>query len=591
MIDRAFPLDSFHLKYQTFKFVPFALSLSNCTQSRCPPHLPVSVCTEANSYYAGQPSNPVLVARTTSNIWKPPTGRWGYLARRELKVVGDHALKEVWEDDLAFKTHGLLDSMAVMWTSTDVVRISVVENDRGDETPDAIVVWIGVIPCSLSNDEGLVVAHKCKELLIEYGITDVDVEIRESVVTRSAKLLKPSSNYDGTVDVRNPLTATLGLPICAQSTPWAEGTGGFFMSEGGDSKRLFLVTARHVVFDNNDNDRYKYTDDSQRRRNVILLGDAAYNKFVDSIKKKTRSEVYTVENTERYISENSDSEEDRYANRRKRQLEDAKRKLEDLNTFSKDVSIHWATAESRILGHVIFSPPIDVIDQYTEDFAIIEVDASKVDTSNFKGNVIDLGTDMGVGESTMMMDPTFKYPFDRLLRLNGTISDEEMRHPTMVDRSGNQVLIVMKHGNNTDLTIGHANDFCSYVRWDVNEPQTSKQWAIFPFDKSGNSQKGHSGPFSGKGDSGSVVVDARGRVGGLITGGAGSSESLDITYATPISFLLKRIHAHGFPNASLVDPGTADRRSFCFILLISPLADNFLQSSNIGSWDEWSNLQ
>ena len=57
------------------------------------------------------------------------------------------------------------------------------------------------------------------------------------------------------------------------------------MAEGGDSKRIFLVTARHIVFPPNivDNNMYEHENPSQSRRNVIL-GDDAFKKLVASIR-------------------------------------------------------------------------------------------------------------------------------------------------------------------------------------------------------------------------------------------------------------------------------------------------------------------
>ncbi|KAF8957089.1 hypothetical protein BDZ97DRAFT_1670470 [Flammula alnicola] len=137
---------------------------------------------EAKYYYAGLPSTPVLVARTSPTPWKAPTGPEAYRKTKELRPVGNHAaLKAVWEDDLAPKLHALLQSMKVKWTSTDVVRIA---NAGEPSAPAPVVLWIGVIPGSLKGDDGVGVAAKCRELLGEYGIADVDVEIRESVVTR-----------------------------------------------------------------------------------------------------------------------------------------------------------------------------------------------------------------------------------------------------------------------------------------------------------------------------------------------------------------------------------------------------------------------
>jgi len=64
------------------------------------------------------------------------------------------------------------------------------------------------------------VAFRCLNVLREFDITDVDIEIRESSVTRSAgpKLLEPALIYDPTADVCSPLTHALGIPIAAQAT-------------------------------------------------------------------------------------------------------------------------------------------------------------------------------------------------------------------------------------------------------------------------------------------------------------------------------------------------------------------------------------
>jgi hypothetical protein len=143
--------------------------------------------------------------------------------------------------------------------------------------------------------------------------------------------------------------------------------------------------------------------------------------------------------------------------------------------------------------------------------------------------------------------------------LKDTIPDEEMRHPTGVDQNDEPCLMVIKRGMTTGLTVGRANNIYSYARYFYHneEPKTSKEWAIFGFDSK-------SGAFSDRGDSGSVIVDGLGRVGGLLTGGAGVTPSSDVTYATPISFksstlpyirlrrnfLLKRMYDNGLrkPN-------------------------------------------
>lgn len=74
--------------------------------------------------------------------------------------------------------------------------------------------------------------------------------------------------------------------------------------------------------------------------------------------------------------------------------------------------------------------------------------------------------------------------------------------------------------------------------------RTSKEWAILPYneqDEPYGRAQGRSQDFAEPGDSGAVIVDGQGRVGGLLTGGAGSEEGWDITYATPLSVLYKSI--------------------------------------------------
>ena len=99
----------------------------------------------------------------------------------------------------------------------------------------------------------------------------------------------------------------------------------------------------------------------------------------------------------------------------------------------------------------------------------------------------------------------------------------------------------MKCGISTGLTVGHANNFLSYVQnYDDNgDTYTFKEWAIYPYDDK-------SGPFSKQGDSGSAIVDCFGHLEGLLIGGDGITESSNITYATPISFILDSLKDNGY---------------------------------------------
>lgn len=123
-----------------------------------------------------------------------------------------------------------------------------------------------------------------------------------------------------------------------------------------------------------------------------------------------------------------------------------------------------------------------------------------------------------------------------------------MAKPNTLDKDGAACLLVVKTGNATGTTFGRANGVYSFVReyFSNGTHWTSKEWAILPY-----SQK--DGAFSAVGDSGAVVADGHGRIGGMLTGGAGkTAEDLDISYATPFWWLLPRIiKANGFPDAHL----------------------------------------
>jgi hypothetical protein len=60
------------------------------------------------------------------------------------------------------------------------------------------------------------------------------------------------------------------------------------------------------------------------------------------------------------------------------------------------------------------------------------------------------------------------------------------------------------------------------------------------------------GAFSEEGDSGAVIADHGGRIVAVLTAGGGSTNSTDVTFATPFCKLEKRIK-DAFPGARLLD--------------------------------------
>ena len=298
----------------------------------------------------------------------------------------------------------------------------------------------------------------------------------------------------------------------------------------------------------NDNNFLECKSKSRPRHNILVHSGTSFEKHLTSILDQVQAQDVLKRYELRRIAKLV-GREDNWAILEREDAESGLKKAEAkataLTAFHQELSTHWATDDSRILGHVIFSPPIVVgagAEKYTQDVAVIRIDPSKINPSGFAGNVIDLGTKFPPDVLTAMMNPkknshNFEYPGDRLLSLRGTIPDEEMRNPKMNDLSGDPCIMVIKRGKTSGLTVGRANRVISYTRYYFETPGVSKEWAIFPFDRK-------SGSFSKNGDSGAVVVDGAGRIGGILTSGAGVSDSTDVTYATPINFILKTIRSN-----------------------------------------------
>ena len=178
---------------------------------------------------------------------------------------------------------------------------------------------------------------------------------------------------------------------------------------------------------------------------------------------------------------------------------------------------------------------------------VVEIHPTKIARLNFIGNAIDLGS-IAVDKLTAWMYPhsanpsSFKYPGDRLLRCFATVSDQEMFKPDSKNKDHNNdpVIMVLKNGNTSKLTVGCLNTIRAFVReyFDGIAGEMSKEISVLPRDS-----KSH--PFSARGDSGSVVIDAIGRICGILTGGDGTTDVSDITFVTSINFLVKRLAAFG----------------------------------------------
>ncbi|KAJ3483736.1 hypothetical protein NLI96_g6109 [Meripilus lineatus] len=525
---------------------------------------------EANRYYWGLPSVPILLARSAINsTWEQPCGFEAYSKIKEFRPMQKHALHDVWETNLAFKIHDVLDSHDVQWTSTDIACFGWKDDGfwRGrNKNPSFLVLWIGVMEPDrfdeMNSDwkaeyvRGIAqVIPECLKLLQQHGIDDVDVEIRHSAITLCGQLQAPLPS-DPVPDERHPFTTAIGHTICSRDNIKYHGTGGFFVTTKGDPNRLLLVTARHVVFPGGNNGYFENKNASQPRHDVVLVGDdsdfAAHLSEVESQRRRQQSMYDSLVSGEGHL---------KYL----WTVDGTKFRLSHLDSILRELNDHWNSIGDRRLGHVILSPPNNTFpidrghydgnqridsqehDPIAEDWAVIEVDSSKINASNFQGNILDLGENLTLFQrnyhplfqlATAMTedDPTSPMAIsgqEHLLELSGCVPDDSYSTPMQV----------LKRGHSSKLTVGRSNGIPSYFRMKRDNTWSTKlkAWPIYPFI--------HDSIFAKHGDSGSAVVDRTGRIFGLFFAGASSGapgRGMDASFVMPVKFLREHMEQHGF---------------------------------------------
>ncbi|KAF8346769.1 hypothetical protein F5887DRAFT_1061256 [Amanita rubescens] len=530
---------------------------------------------EAQFYYAGLHSKPTLLYRTGKEKWSPPE------AQRHLKELCEvfmHPIAKVWNDNLGWKVVEIMDAHTIRFTTIDVVRFKKVEvyeapedeeDPKGEEEGKAkksivgpVTIWIGIFPKSTSATAAHDAAQDVLALLKDYQITDVDIDFRESFYTCEVgpQLLAPVSSEDPLVDVVSPLTPALGLRISTKARPDSQGTMALYLAEGSGSNRLLGLSCRHVLIGHKELGNVDYVrHPSAPRKIVLLLGRSNFTDIVELIDhrikqyklkvKRWRIQISVLKENEKVT--NAVDAENAKAARIDLQgsLDEVEKEMKALGVLLGQLQKDWKKLDNRTLGHILHSPAIALgigEHRFTEDRGIFYVNRAKLG-DGFQGNKMDLGTKLNDEEFTAKCYPhgsgnwKFKYPKGRLLPLIGTITDALMRKPDMWDSDGELCLLVIKSGNSTGTTIGRATGIFSIVRkykYFNNKliDQTSMEWTILNYGSKLEA-------FSWLGDSGSIIADIRGRIGGMLTGGSGMGERSDITYATPFWWLLERINS------------------------------------------------
>jgi hypothetical protein len=494
-----------------------------------------------------------LVARTTPDIWAAPLQDYGVpLPRKHLSPFGKQKLSfQLWEESVAPALGEYLFKESVLYSSLLPVCIG--------PGPSYPVIMVAVMPDSLSRVDGLKHALHCQLILTRNGIQDMYIIIYESVYHFQASLMQPCVALDPVADIADPFSTSLGVPISILPHATHEGTGSLFLvdsSAKGPEKVAYMLVPRHVVFTAANNANYVYDGIAANKVIVVFMGHETFGKCCNDIEIQIADVKHQVVRYKGLLeaAAQRENEEEAAAQRRRAtsKLDNATERLEGLQSLLAHVTTHFGTPEQRTLGHVAMSPPLAFgvgEESATEDWALVEMNPSAISQLNCIGNVIDVrsmsDTDMAKAMQPRPSNVTsFKQPADGLLRLTGMASDQEMATPHLqdLDRDLDPVIMVIKNGSTSGLTVGRLNNIRSCNRRCGQLAGKSMEIAVLP--RQPDYRK--SIPFSVRGDSGSVVVDGKGRVCGMLTSGHGDDSLVsDITYVTSINFLLKRLADHG----------------------------------------------
>ncbi|EPE09132.1 hypothetical protein F503_06908 [Ophiostoma piceae UAMH 11346] len=559
---------------------------------------------EAEYFYYGVPSCPQLIGRASSGIvhwddietqkrrWYQKTGlpisAWFEPDSIDLGPIGRHPIREHWPVSLNRYIANALGPLP--WTSVDILRMS--KEDQALHEGQ-VVVWVGVEHGNLVWDTVAGVLRSCRAILDIAGLDDVDAQIRQSKVVSLASgdapgtdashnpLLLPSRGLfiNGIKNI--PFTTAIGQPLFPSNTPTTQGALGLYLwpasqpsdtgtdNASGPATPRWALTCRHVGIACQGNMEYKYYPESESDIGSHSvdhgIGIAAQTAADSSIAAVVDScDDLSLDLQRLDLQREIDIEERQSL---ERDLKKASALCETIRPFRK--------VGARMIGKVIYSPPIDMVEEeheswvckWTRDWCVVELDERKFPKGNsarssptnssWPANVVDLRIFPGSRKvlATMLnsfpQNPRsqrppirFEYPDNELLKISGIIPISEIKcppGPTMND-DAETCIVVGKNGPATGLTWGWASELLSMVRQctpNSTETFVSNEWAIYGIPRKHLGGKKASA-FSDRGDSGAAVFGIDGRLGGFITRGTTPEQgrNIDITYATPAFFVL-----------------------------------------------------
>ena len=175
----------------------------------------------------------------------------------------------------------------------------------------------------------------------------------------------PLSNL--TFTAQDPYSATLGIPISAKNTSWAEGTGGFYLSAGAEDNNIYLLTARPVVLpidtnnDNFNNQEYYRKNNTKARQDIVVLAPSPFDNKLTVIDYKISSQRFTITDANERMAAVKSMEDTMSMGEileAQKNLQVAEQGLQALNGLDHEIATHWTRKIERVLASLIWAPPI-----------------------------------------------------------------------------------------------------------------------------------------------------------------------------------------------------------------------------------------
>ncbi|KAF9778096.1 hypothetical protein IL306_004259 [Fusarium sp. DS 682] len=524
---------------------------------------------ECRRYYYGLPSQPRLVARSSTTHWYQPH-EWS--ERKKLDVATGHRIQRAWNDPQGQLQPLIFDALGDMdWTAIDILRIgyedAFLHPDRTSECPVTILVSVSEGSTSFQQAESAIIA--CKQVLALFNLDDVEVELKESIVTMSASTpdqspatssstageqglrldpgprLSPGPftgdidhiKYDFTNHMSEYVGTSIGAAVAPSPRKEKDGTKGFYLQS--DDGKTYALTCRHAVFFDHEREVYRHEDATTTSKEVIQPGT---NTLISTVRKFNAANSANNESIELTLKP--------FYNTSKWQ--DERSVFLQKQSLYRSCQPHIDQLEngvSAVLGRVEFSPPIELYSGRIRDWALVELSQD-----SFTTNLIELRNKIPVTQelrtavcridgAKTRSGMSLRFDTDLEVVIGPRIipeSDLEDTSPRNIH--GDRGLVVMKHGKTTKHTIGLGSGIQSVIRrpFEDGEDMISREWCVIGLD----------GAFSARGDSGACVCDLEGRIGGMLTGGLKSRDNPnsgnDVTYVTPMQWLMDDIKRHGY---------------------------------------------